>query len=103
MLISLAILITNEYISKINLRYTKLRNWIDVFTNVYQKTINQFMIDEKIDEKEALGLKKFYNHYFDKRKDITNSTEFRIEIFVDVKSKGSFLPEQRTKPNFWQK
>ena len=26
------------------------------------------MIDKKIDEKEALELKKIYNHYLDKRK-----------------------------------
>ena len=26
------------------------------------------MIDEKIDEKQALDLKKIYNHYLDKRR-----------------------------------
>ena len=34
-LTSLAILITNEYISKIKLRYTKLRGWINFFTILY--------------------------------------------------------------------
>ena len=32
-----AILITNEYISKLKIRYTKLRDWINVITMLYQK------------------------------------------------------------------
>ena len=32
LLTSIAILITNEYISKLKLRYTKLRDWINVIT-----------------------------------------------------------------------
>ena len=52
LLTSLAILITNEHISKLKLRYTKLRNWINFITILYEKTLNQSMIDEKIDEKK---------------------------------------------------
>ena len=62
LLTSLAILITNEYISKLKLRYTKLRDWENFITILYEKTLNQSMIDKKIDEKEALELKKTYNH-----------------------------------------
>ena len=47
LLTSLAILITNEYISKLKLRYTKLRDWINVITILYEKTLNQSMIDKK--------------------------------------------------------
>ena len=68
LLTSLAILITNEYISKLKLRYTKLRDWIKFITILYEKTLTQSMIDKKIDEKEALELKKIYNHYIDKKK-----------------------------------
>ena len=58
------------------------------------------MIDKKIDEKEALELKKIYNHYLDKRKEIMNSTKFKVEdIFGDVISKDSNSPEQITKLN----
>ena len=67
LLTSLAILITNEYISKLKLRYTKLRDWINFITILYEKTLTQSMIDKKIDEKESLELKKIYNHYIDKR------------------------------------
>ena len=67
-LTSLAILITNEYVSKLKLRYTKLRDWINFITILYEKTLNQSMIDKKIDEREAQELKKIYNHYLDKRK-----------------------------------
>ena len=74
LLTSLAILITIEYISKLKLRYTKLRDWINFITILYEKTLNQSMIDKKFDEKEASELKKIYNHYIDKRKEIMNST-----------------------------
>ena len=68
LLTSLAILVTNEYISKLKLRYTKLRDWINFITILYEKTLNQSMADKKIDEKEALELTKKYNHYIDKKK-----------------------------------
>ena len=58
------------------------------------------MIDKKIDEKEASELKKIYNHYIDKRKEIMNSTKFKVEdFFGDVISKDSISPEQITKLN----
>ena len=100
LLTSLAILITNEYISKLKLRYTKLRDWINFITILYEKTLNQSKIDKKIDEKEALELKKIYNHYLDKRKQIMDSTKFKVEdLFGDVISKGSISTEQITKLN----
>ena len=47
LLTSIAILITNEYISKIKTRYTKLRDWINVITLLYEKTLKESMIDKK--------------------------------------------------------
>ena len=100
LLTSLAILITNEYISKLNIRYTKLRDWINFITILYEKTLSQSMTDKKIDEKEALELKKIYNHYFDKRKQFMDSTKFKVEdIFGDAISKDSISSEQITKLN----
>ena len=97
---SVAILITNEYISKLKLRYTKIRDSINFITLLYEKTLKQSMIDKKINEKEALELKKIYNHYIDKRKEIINSTTFKVEdIFGDVSSKDTISPEQITKLN----
>ena len=58
----IAILITNEFLSKLNLRYTKLRDWINFFTILYEKTLKESMIDKIFDEKEASELKKMYNH-----------------------------------------
>ena len=78
LLTSIAILITNEYLSKVKLAYTKLRDWINVITLLNEKTLRQSMIDEKIDEKEAEELRKFYNHYIDKRKEIKKKTNFRV-------------------------
>ena len=54
LLTSLAIIITNKYISKLKLRYTKLRDWINFITILYEKTLNQSMIDKKIDKKRKL-------------------------------------------------
>ena len=97
---SVAILITNEYISKLKLRYSKLRDWINFITILYERTLNQSMIDKTIDEKEAQELKKVNNHYIDKRKQIMDSTKFKVEdIFGDVISKDSISPEQITKLN----
>ena len=50
-LTSIAILFTNEYISKLKIRYTKLRDWINVMTLLYEKTLKQSMVDKKIDDK----------------------------------------------------
>ena len=52
LLSSTAILITNEHISKLKLRYTKLTDWINVKTLRYEKTLREFMIDKKIDQKK---------------------------------------------------
>ena len=100
LLTSPAILITNDYVSKLKLRYTKLRIWMNFITILYEKTLNQSMIDKKIDEKEALELKKIYNQNIDKRKEIMDSTKFKVEdIFGDVISKDSISPEQFAKLN----
>ena len=100
LLTSIAILITNEYFSKLKIRYTKLRDFINFFTMLYEKSLSQSMIDKKIDEREAQELKKIYNHYLEKRSEIMNSTKFRVEdIFSDVISKDTISPEQITKLN----
>ena len=71
---------------------------MNFITILYEKTLKQSIIVKKIDEKEALELKKIYNHYLDKRKETMNSTKFRIEgNFSDVISKDSISTEQITK------
>ena len=100
LLTSIAILITNECISKLKIRYTKLRDWINVITLLYEKTLRQSMIDKKIDEREAQEVKKIYNHYIDKRSEIKKNTQFKVkDVFGDVISKGNFSQEQITKLN----
>ena len=47
LLTSIAILITNEKISKLKIRYTKLRDWINVITLLYEKILKQSRIDKK--------------------------------------------------------
>ena len=85
LLTSLAILITNEYISKLNLRYTKLRDWINFISLLYEKTLKEYMVDKKIYQKEAEQLKQIYNHYIQKGKEIMDSTKFKVEdMFSDV-------------------
>ena len=100
LLTSIAILITNEYISNLKIRYTKLRDWISVITLLYEKTLKTSMIDKKIDEKEANEMKKIYNHYIDERSEIMKNTSLRVEdVFGDVISKDNFSQEQITKLN----
>ena len=71
---------------------------INFVTILYEKTVIQSMIDKKIDEKEASEMKKIYNHYVDKQKEIMDSTKFKVEdVFGDVISKDSISPEQITK------
>ena len=99
---SLARLITNEYVSKLKLRYTKLRDWIIFITILYEKTLIQSMIDKKIDEKEAQELERIYNHYVNKRIENMNSTKFKVEdLFGDLFSKDFISPEQITKLNIF--
>ena len=100
LLTSIAILITNEYISKLKIRYTKLGDWINVITLLYEKTMNESMIDIKINEKESEQLKQIYNPYIDKKTEIMKNTQFKVEdSFTDVISKGTISTEQITKLN----
>ena len=99
LLTSIAILITNEYISKLKIRYTKLRDWINVLTLLYEKNLKTSMVDKKIDEKST-RTEKIYNDYIDKRKEIMKNTSFKVEdVFGDVISKDNFSQEQMSKPN----
>ena len=82
------------------IQYTKLKDWINVITLLYEKTLKESMIDNKIDQKEAEQLKQIYNHYIDKKSEIMKNTQFKVEdVFVDVISKVSISPEQITKLN----
>ena len=80
LLIPVAILITNEYISKTKIRYTKLPHWISVITFPYEKTLKESMVDENIDQKEAEEIKKVYKKYLDGTKELIKNTQFRVEI-----------------------
>ena len=95
LLTSFGILITNEYISKLKIRYTELRDWVIVITLLYERTLKKCMIDRKNDQKEAEQLKQIYNHYIDKRSEITIKTQFKVEdVFGNVISKDNFSQEQ---------
>ena len=99
-LTSIAILLTNEYISELNIRYSKLRDWINVSSLLYEKTLKSSMIDKKRDEKESYELKKIHNHYIDKREETMRNTQFKVEdILDDVISEDSIPSEKITKPN----
>ena len=99
-LTSIAILITNEYISKLKIRYPKLRDWTNVITLLYEKTLKESMIDKKIDQKEADQLKQIYNHYVDKKSEIMKNTQFKVEdIFNNMITKDVISQEQIVKLN----
>ena len=50
---SLSTLITNEYFSRLKIRYTTLRVCINVIASLYERTLEQSMFDKKIDAKES--------------------------------------------------
>ena len=54
---SISTLITNENFSRLKIRYTKLKDWINVFTLSYEKTLRESMMDKKIDIKKAEKIK----------------------------------------------
>ena len=100
LLTSIAILITNEFISKLKIRYTKLRDWINVITLLYEKTLKESMIDKVSNQKEADQLKQIYNHFVDKKSEIMKNTSFKVEdIFNDVINKDTISQEQIIKLN----
>ena len=97
---SISTLITNDYFSNSEIRYTMLRDWNNVITLLYGKTLKESMIDKKIDQIEAEQLKQIYNHYLDKRKEIINSTEFKVEnVFGNVINKHNISQDQIIKLN----
>ena len=85
---------------KMKIRYTKLRDHINMITLLYEKTLRQKMKDKKIDPIEAEELKKIYNHYLDKRKEIMKNTKFQVqEVFGDIINKDTISPEAINKLN----
>ena len=95
LLTSIAILITNDYISKLKIRYTMLRDWINVITLLYEKTLRESMIDKVINQKESEQLKQIYNHYVDKKSEIMKNTSFKVEdVFNDVINIDTISQEQ---------
>ena len=52
LLTSFAILIATKNFSKFKNRYTKLRDWINVITLLYEKTLKQSMIVKKLMKKK---------------------------------------------------
>ena len=95
---SIAILITNEYVSKLKIRYTKSRKWINVITLLYEKTLKESMVDKKINKKESEQLKQIYNHSIDKKSEIMKNTQLKVEdVFTDSISKDTISTEQITK------
>ena len=95
----IAIPIMNENISKLKLRNKKLTDWTNFVAILYQKKIQQSMIDI-IDGRESSELKKIYNQYINERKEITDITKFKVEdLFGNVVSQDSISPQQITKLN----
>ena len=52
LLTSIAILITSEFIPKLKIRCTKLRDWINMITSLEEKTLKESMIGEKLMKKK---------------------------------------------------
>ena len=84
LLTSIAILITNENISKLKIRYTKFKVWINVITVLNEKTSKQPMTHKKTDKKEADKLKNICNLFLAKITEIMTIMQCRAENFAGV-------------------
>ena len=94
---SIAILIANGYLSKL-INSVQLRDWIHIISLLYEKTLQQSMIDKTIDDEEVMNLKKFHNQFLDKRSEIMKNNQFKVEnIFGYTLVEESISPEQITK------
>ena len=76
---SISTLLTIEFFSKLKIRYNTLRDWISVTTLLFEKTLKEFMIDKKIDEKEGEKFRSIYNHYINKQDEIKKSTHSELK------------------------
>ena len=77
--ISVAVLFTNEYFSRLNSRYQKLIDHIKMIKLLHKKILKKSLVDKKVDEKESEELKSIYNHYITKRNEIMENTKLTVE------------------------
>ena len=99
---SISTLFTNEYFSKLKIRFTKLSDWNIFITLLNEKTLESSMVDEKLDEKEAQELKKIYNQYLERRKKIMKNTQLKFEdIFDDIINEDTISQDQLNKLNIF--
>ena len=94
--ISVAVLFTNEYFSKLKSRYQKLGDHIRMIKFLFEKKkLKKSPVDKKIDEKESEELKSIYNHYITKRNEIMENTKFTVEdIFGKLDLSENITAEQ---------
>ena len=59
---SVATSLTNKYVAKLKIRYTKLRELINVINLLFEKLLEQSMLDKKTEKVECKELKKTYIH-----------------------------------------
>ena len=79
LLISIAVTIINEYISKLKERYIRLRTFTNKIRVDYEKVLKKSLADKVIDEKEGIELKKLYEFYLNNQKKIMSETKVSVE------------------------
>ena len=85
LLISIAVTVINERISKLKERYLRIRTFVNKIRVDYENVLKKPMADKVIDEKEGLELKKIYDFYLKNQKKIMNETKVKVEdIFGDM-------------------
>ena len=99
---SLAILITNEDISKLKKRFVILRYWINYITIRYKKILKQTKVDIKYDEERDFQLKRLYFHYLVKRSDTMKKNQFKVkDVFGNIIGKNEISQDQINKLSFF--
>ena len=80
--ISVAVLFTNEYFSRLKSRYQKLRDHNRMIKLLFEKTLKKSLVDKKIDENKSEGLKIIYTYYITKRKKLWITLNLQSRIFL---------------------
>ena len=79
LLISIAVTVINEYISKLKERYLRLRTFANKIRVDYAKVLKKSMVDKVINEKEGIELKKIHDFYLNNQKKIKKETKVSVE------------------------
>ena len=98
LLISIALTIINEYISRLKERYLRLRTFANKIRVDYDEVLKKSLVDEIIEEKEGVEL-KIYDYYLNNQKKFMSETKISVEDIFGNMVENVISNEQLQKLN----